>query len=358
MPHKKLACIVDDPEMEDNDGLLQEEEQSEEDAVCLVASSSLSYLSKITFVRIQSAVCVQWENRWAGNHLASSSSSFVKERKGEGSRKEDEEEETKMVLPLAFLISAEREETETPTRLNLVFENAFELRLVFPSPQKVLAFERSLRLNAIEGLPNTTSASPSASFAEKDPLLLLQFNLTVAKERSLMLAREAAARERLAFLDSKLWSQRLSLLSSAFNKWIASACALKQTEMERDKQRWGLHAQASVDSDLQAWYHHSFHEEIFHLKIRFWMNESQLPRYKHSNRLIANKLTKYEEAALAHVLCTPDTTYGDVASHMFVIQSTVSPALYAVFEEVCSKGISVTKFPRNGSPGTIVLLEA
>jgi hypothetical protein len=84
--------------------------------------------------------------------------------------------------------------------------------------------------------------------------------------------------------------------------------------------------------------------------VRFWLHDLELPEYKLSNKLIANKLTKYEEAALAHILCTPDTTYGDVASHMYVMQSMLGATMFELFQLICSKGISIVKFPRSGSP--------
>ena len=44
-----------------------------------------------------------------------------------------------------------------------------------------------------------------------------------------------------------------------------------------------------------------------------------LPSYRQSYDLVDNALTPLEEAALAHVLCSPDTSYGDVAGQMFVV---------------------------------------
>jgi hypothetical protein len=87
-------------------------------------------------------------------------------------------------------------------------------------------------------------------------------------------------------------------------------------------------------------------------------------------------LTALEEAALAHVLCSPETSYGDVAGQMFVVQAVAhqhelfagsssssqtqggvvsektAPAagsLYAMFQKLSTQGATVIKHPRTGN---------
>jgi len=57
-----------------------------------------------------------------------------------------------------------------------------------------------------------------------------------------------------------------------------------------------------------------------------------------------------EEAALSHILCSPGTTYGDVAGQMFTVQAIVDAPLYALFATLCSNGSLATKYPRSGRP--------
>jgi hypothetical protein len=45
------------------------------------------------------------------------------------------------------------------------------------------------------------------------------------------------------------------------------------------------------------------------------------------------------ESALAHVLCSADTVYGDVAGQMFVVQALVDPAQFHFFQHLASQGI-------------------
>ncbi len=61
-------------------------------------------------------------------------------------------------------------------------------------------------------------------------------------------------------------------------------------------------------------------------------------------------MTPLEEAALAHVLCSPDTTYGDVAGQMFIVQAILTPKLFVLFQQLASQGAQVIKYPRQGRP--------
>lgn len=75
-----------------------------------------------------------------------------------------------------------------------------------------------------------------------------------------------------------------------------------------------------------------------------------LPIYKQSYDLVDNALTPLEEAALAHVLCSPDTSYGDVAGQMFVVQALISPDQFQLFQQLAAQGSQVVKYPRSGRP--------
>ena len=75
-----------------------------------------------------------------------------------------------------------------------------------------------------------------------------------------------------------------------------------------------------------------------------------LPVYKQSYDLVDNALTPLEEAALAHVLCSPDTSYGDVAGQMFVVQALIPPPQFTLFQQLAAQGATVVKYPRSGRP--------
>jgi hypothetical protein len=83
--------------------------------------------------------------------------------------------------------------------------------------------------------------------------------------------------------------------------------------MHNDRFRWRLHAISNHDLDLQAWYHAIFYQEVYRLRGRFWYRDAVLPNYRFGYDLVDNALSPLEEAALAHVLCSPETSYGDVS---------------------------------------------
>ena len=72
--------------------------------------------------------------------------------------------------------------------------------------------------------------------------------------------------------------------------------------------------------------------QVYRLRGYFWYKDAVLPSYRQSYDLVDNALTPLEEAALAHVLCSPDTSYGDVAGQMFVVSEK---CIYVQYMYVC-----------------------
>lgn len=168
-------------------------------------------------------------------------------------------------------------------------------------------------------------------------------------------------------VEKSLQTFRTKLVSSAFKHWINVTKDGNTASMCHDRTRWRLHATANQDIDLQAWYHALFYQEVhfgfqhhfifllyllqvYRLRGHFWYKDAVLPVYKQSYDLIDNALTPLEEAALAHVLCSPDTSYGDVAGQMFVVQALISPRQFTLFQQLAAQGAQVIKYPRSGRP--------
>ena len=57
-----------------------------------------------------------------------------------------------------------------------------------------------------------------------------------------------------------------------------------------------------------------------------------------SSPALTSPLRAHTESALAHVLCSADTVYGDVAGQMFVVQAIVDPAQFHFFQHLASQG--------------------
>lgn len=155
------------------------------------------------------------------------------------------------------------------------------------------------------------------------------------------------------------------LLRVGFQMWTKCVRNINTQRMNEDKWRWRLHAVANQDLDLQAWYHAIFYQEVYRLRGPFWYRDAVLPIYRNSYDLVDNALTPLEEAALAHVLCSPETSYGDVAGQMFVgttvicihkltlkiifskVQALVKSDLFAVFQRLAAQGAQVRYQNRN-----------
>ena len=138
------------------------------------------------------------------------------------------------------------------------------------------------------------------------------------------------------------------LLTIYFQSWVSFVQIRNDRLMKADRNRWYLHASANQDFDLQAWYHATFYEEVYRLRGPFWLKEASLPVYKSNYEIIDQHLTPLEEATLAHVLCSPETTYGDVAGQIFIVKSIVSKDEFSIFQDLCSRGLYVTKHLQNG----------
>lgn len=89
---------------------------------------------------------------------------------------------------------------------------------------------------------------------------------------------------------------------------------------------------------------------MYRLRGYFWYKDALLPSYRHSYDLVDNGLTPLEEAALAHVLCSPDTTYGDVAGQMFIVQAILTERQFKLFQQLAAQGTQIIKYPRTGRP--------
>ena len=115
----------------------------------------------------------------------------------------------------------------------------------------------------------------------------------------------------------------LETTRKAFSQWIDFIKECNNSKMVDDKNTWRLHAATNLELDLQAWYHSVFWQEVYRVRGPFWYKDAVLPVYKEKYDVINNVLSASEEESLSHVLCSPDTSYGDVAAQMFVIEALV-----------------------------------
>ena len=177
-----------------------------------------------------------------------------------------------------------------------------------------------------------------------------------------ILLRQENAYESLLVMNIKDATKRLTeliqrsqkgQLYDRFIQWCQYIKYQNHKYMLEDRNRWRLHALSNQALDLQAWYVHPFlytltytyisiyipyifyiymnmldslllicryhsiyYKEVYRPRGRFWYRDAVLPLYRHSYDLIDNVLSPAEEAALDHVLCSPETSYGDVAGQV------------------------------------------
>lgn len=181
-------------------------------------------------------------------------------------------------------------------------------------------------------------------------VLKCEYTAAIKQEQLCQLTRYFRYKEGWLILDKIANKTRNSSLNIGLQKWISFVKHENNEKMLRDRKRWRLHTAANQENDLQAWYHSVFNQEVYRLRGPFWFRDAVLPVYRKSYTIVDTGMTSLEEAAVAHVLCSPDTTYGDVAGHMFVVQAISSDKEYNLFQQLVSQGYTVTKYPRMGRP--------
>ena len=176
------------------------------------------------------------------------------------------------------------------------------------------------------------------------------YHIALQQEKLYQLHKHASMKEGALTLLSHIEKSYTHHTRRAIDKWIAYIQLVNADSKLKDKRRWRLHAVANMDIDLQAWYHSIFHDQVYRVRGPFWFREAALAVYRRSYDLVHNTLTALEENALAHVLCSTETSYGDVAGQMFTVQEIVEPDKFSLFQKLAAAGITVTKYPRMGRP--------
>lgn len=226
-------------------------------------------------------------------------------------------------------------------------EFASELRSLLGDCQK-----RAQNFARIERERHTTKGTGEQSHSYQQTVAFRRagLNCAVKEEQLLQLCMYLRFKEAYMIMERAVSSTRSTAKFTAFRKWVKVIHDMNNEKMQLDRTRWRLHAVANQDIDLQAWYHALFFQEVYRLRGHFWYKDAVLPQYKQSYDLVDNALTPLEEAALAHVLCSPDTTYGDVAGQMFVVQALMNSDLFTLFQQLAAQGATVVKYPRSGRP--------
>lgn len=177
------------------------------------------------------------------------------------------------------------------------------------------------------------------------------FAATVQQESTMQLSWAARCKEANYTIEKISIQTQKYKLETAMKHWVSFVKKHNAAQLSRDRMRWRLHAVSNENTDLQAWYHGLFYQEVYRLRGHFWYKHAALACYsQNSYDMVGNQLTPLEEAQLAQVLCSPNTSYSDVVGQMFVVQAILSPDQFALFQQLASRGLEITKYPRQGLP--------
>jgi hypothetical protein len=199
-------------------------------------------------------------------------------------------------------------------------------------------------------LQRETSAMVKKQGAPLDEMLgTAAYRIALEKERLYRDSLHLREMEASMIAEKFLHRKRLHVLREAMHEWCSLVKGMNDDSMNKDKTRWRLHAEANQELDLQAWYHSTFFDEIYRMNGPFWYRDAILPAYKKSNQVDA-VISAADEAALENVMCSPDTTYGDVASQMYIAQDILSPEEFVLFRRLTLEGVSAKKHALDEKP--------
>ncbi|KAG5187650.1 hypothetical protein JKP88DRAFT_134287, partial [Tribonema minus] len=108
--------------------------------------------------------------------------------------------------------------------------------------------------------------------------------------------------------------------------------------------RWRLHVSVHAFSDLQAWYHGTFHEEVYRLRGPFFVRSAPLCAYRGSHRVrehAEERGTCEERTLLRKVLLGKDTRYSHVECARFLAHAVLSAEERHLFDVLVAEGVAV-----------------
>lgn len=167
----------------------------------------------------------------------------------------------------------------------------------------------------------------------------IDLRILCAKEASLDSYAAALYEGSLLLLDSVARRRSARLLLVAWRQWASFVRLCNQRRMAEDRSQWRLHAVANADRDLQAWYHAAFGAEVYRLRGPFWHREAALGAYRGGYCPVDSHLTRGEEAVMSTVLCSPDTTYVDVAAQLYTCRELLPEPAFALFERLLTEDV-------------------
>lgn len=90
----------------------------------------------------------------------------------------------------------------------------------------------------------------------------IDWDITKKAKQLLDLANSCRKEEACLIVEKVLSRFHRDVLYTAFSQWTSVTKDTNNDKMEKDRNRWRMHAAANQDIDLQAWYHALFYKEV------------------------------------------------------------------------------------------------
>jgi hypothetical protein len=148
----------------------------------------------------------------------------------------------------------------------------------------LMAFKEKWRESNRRQNANHDQSSMNTSMFMQNELVASQMDTfefrSVVRQEKLMQFNDALSRkESVVTIGSKFLHSASSRCQEAFSKWTLFVRDANNEYMHCDRGRWRLHAAANQETDLQAWYHSTFHKEVYRLRGPFWFKDAVMPLY-------------------------------------------------------------------------------
>jgi site-specific DNA-adenine methylase len=118
--------------------------------------------------------------------------------------------------------------------------------------------------------PTLSFLSPTASFYQPESPVTADSLFTAIeseidnKTKQLQQLVNSCKREEACLIIENVSSRNYRTdIRKAFLQWAYTVREMNNEQMQKDRNRWRMHAAANMEIDLQAWYHALFYQEVY-----------------------------------------------------------------------------------------------
>ncbi len=193
-------------------------------------------------------------------------------------------------VPQRLVVSFEqnRHTSSTSHSHGVHTDKPLELILEFETPELAAQVLKELSDIHKKALVHREEQTPSDSLVKA--LDLADFHVALKLEQTHQLDHALRTQGCMLAVDKYIHQKAAELKKRVFAQWSRLVGDMNDASMRNDRARWRLHAAASQDMDLQAWYHSCFHKEVYRLRGPFWFRDAVLPHYRKKYDLVVRAI--------------------------------------------------------------------